>query len=117
MVFKSGKTNAAVGAAPTQKINQTYTMGLAKALGLNLRKDAFSDANMKSREHQSQIKEKLIFAFWRKLNEENYDLNPNKNSDLTAGGSSLDLELDGETIDSSSNCNTSTTPKSKTLGK
>jgi hypothetical protein len=89
-------------------------MGLAKALGLNLRKDAFSDANMKSREHQTQIKEKLIFAFWRKLNEENLDLTPTKNSDLP-GGSSMDLEIDGETIDSTSNCNS--TPKSKTLGK
>jgi hypothetical protein len=26
-------------------------MGLARALGMNLRKDALSDANMKSREH------------------------------------------------------------------
>lgn len=67
-----------------------------------------------------QLKEKLIFCLWKKLNEENRDLNPvtqaliSEQSSNAAGGSSLDLELDGETIDSSSNINN--TPKSKALG-
>ena len=43
---------------------------------MNLKRDALSDANMKSRDHQAQIKEKLIFCFWKKLNEENGDLTP-----------------------------------------
>jgi hypothetical protein len=89
---------------------------------MNLKRDALSDANMKSRDHQAQIKEKLIFCFWKKLNEENADLTPtirqqpsaSEQPSNGAGGSSLDLELDGETIDSSSNCNN--TPKSKSLG-
>ena len=51
-------------------------MGLARALGMNLKKDSLSDANMKSRDHQMQLKEKLIFCLWKKLNEENRDLNP-----------------------------------------
>ena len=37
---------------------------------------------MKSREHVNQLKEKLIFCFWRKINESNKDLTPN------VGGSS-----------------------------
>ena len=43
---------------------------------MNIKKDALSDANMKSRDHQAQIKEKLIFCVWKKLNEENGDLTP-----------------------------------------
>ena len=88
---------------------------------MNLKRDALSDATMKSRDHQAQIKEKLIFCFWKKLNDENRDLTPIVHQQSTsdqpsngAAGSSLDLELDGETIDSSSNCNN--TPKSKSLG-
>ena len=78
LVFKNGKTPnpAPIGNGQSQKINQTYTMGLARALGMNLRKDALSDANMKSRDHQMSLKEKLIFCLWKKLNEENRDVNP-----------------------------------------
>lgn len=50
--------------------------GLARAIGMNLKKDAFSDNNMKSREHLTYLKEKLIFCFWKKLNEENRDIGP-----------------------------------------
>ena len=82
-------------------------MGLARALGLNLRKDAFSEQNLKSREHLTSIKEKLIFAFWKKLNEENKDVTP-----AISEQTSLDVELDGETIDSTSNVNQNT-PKQK----
>lgn len=89
-------------------------MGLARALGMNLRKDAFSDANMKSRDHQIQLKEKLIFCLWKKLNEENRDLNPIQVT-IDQTGSSLETEVDGETNDSTS----TQTPKSKNkaLGK
>lgn len=65
-----------------------------------------------------QLKEKLIFCLWKKLNDENRDLNPGiPTIELpnNTGGSSLEIELDGETIDSSSNQNN--TPKSKALGK
>jgi len=44
---------------------------------MNLRKEAFSEQNMKSREHVNQLKERLIFCFWRKINESNKDLAPN----------------------------------------
>jgi len=44
-------------------------MGLAKALGLNLKKDAFTEQNLKAREHLNQMKEKLIFMFYRKVYE------------------------------------------------
>ena len=54
-------------------------MGLAKALGLNLKRDAFSESNMKSRDYVCQLKEKLMFCFWRKLNESNKDLTPHLN--------------------------------------
>lgn len=53
----------------TQKFNANYAMGLAKALGLNLKKDAFSEQNLKAREHLNQMKEKLIFCFYRKIYE------------------------------------------------
>lgn len=59
------------------KFNYIYAVGLAKALGMNLRKEAFSEQNMKSREHVNQLKERLIFSFWRKINEWNKDLSPN----------------------------------------
>ena len=117
LVFKNGKKEGPIGGGPQQqKINQQYALGLARAIGINLKRDALSDVNMKSREHQTQIKEKLIFCFWKKLNEENRDLTPTLNQQPPDGaaGSSLDLEIDGETVDSSSNCNN--TPKSKSLG-
>lgn len=52
-------------------------MGLAKVLGLNLKRDAFSEQNMKSRDHLATIKEKLIFSMYRKIHDENKDLTPN----------------------------------------
>lgn len=52
-------------------------MGLAKALGLNLKKDAFSEQNMKSRDHLGTIKEKLAFSVYKKIHDENKDLTPN----------------------------------------
>lgn len=39
------------------KIDNTYIMGLAKALGMNPRKDAFSVKNMASKEHVIKLKE------------------------------------------------------------
>jgi hypothetical protein len=54
LVFKNVKSQAPAPFGSTaQKVNQVYVMGLARALGLNLRKDAFSELNMKSREHQA----------------------------------------------------------------
>lgn len=91
---------------------------------MNLRKEAFSEQNMKSREHVNQLKEKLIFSFWRKINELNKDVTPTTNttqslsqidSSSALGGrdsSDADALADGETVDSS-NCNN--TPKSKNL--
>lgn len=79
---------------------------------------------MKSREHVNQLKEKLIFSFWRKINELNKDLTPNvgaSNGQASTDGSSAlgnreastdDALADGETVDSS-NCNN--TPKAKSL--
>jgi hypothetical protein len=84
-------------------------MGLSKALGLNLKKDAFSEHNMKSRDHIASMKEKLIFSFWKRLAEENRD-----NTPAITSADNTDIELEGaETVDSSSNCNN--TPKSKNL--
>jgi|TARA_B110000285_G_C15126501_1_gene620583 hypothetical protein len=93
---------------------------------MNLKKDAFAEANMKNREHVLFLKEKLIFCFWKKIIEENRDCEPTHNPNLSkalteqpsnvgAGGSTNsngDLEIDGETIDSS---NANNTPKSKSL--
>ena len=62
--------------AKNNGFNVVYAMGLAKVLGLNLKKDAFSESNMKSREYMATIKEKLIFMMYRKLHDENRDLTP-----------------------------------------
>lgn len=69
----------------TQKFNANYAMGLAKALGLNLKKDAFSEQNLKSREHLNQMKEKLIFCFYRRI----YDQNHKGDSQETVNGSQI----------------------------
>lgn len=58
------------------KLNTNYAMGLARALGLTLRRDAFSEQNLKSREHLNQIKEKMASCFYKKINEENKDITP-----------------------------------------
>ena len=71
---------------------------------------------MKSRDHVNQMKEKLIFCFWRKINETNKDLSAS-NSNQIDSGSAKDEERDSqdnETGDSSSNYNNNT-PKSKNL--
>lgn len=43
---------------------------------MTLKKDAFSETNMKSREYVNTLKEKLIACMWKKLNESNKDLTP-----------------------------------------
>jgi hypothetical protein len=80
-------------------------MGLAKALGMNIKKDAFSEGNMKSREYVNLLKEKLIFCLWKKLNDSNRDLTPhlNQNTKDVNDKVSASEELNGETIDSLSN--------------
>ena len=57
-------------------INMMYVIGLAKAIGLNLKKDAFSEKNMKSRENLGMIKEKLAFCMFKKIHNENKDITP-----------------------------------------
>ena len=110
LVFKNQKSTGT-----NQKMfNVFYVMGLGKALGLNLKKDSFSEQNLKSREHLNTLKEKLIFCMWRKLNEENKEIllpleqtknNNNDSSEELDGGNSFDSTI------ASSN-----TPKSKNLG-
>ena len=70
LIFKNQKQSSSA------KFNVGYVMGLAKALGLNLKRDAFSEQNMKSRDHLNALKEKLIYLFWRKISEENKDREP-----------------------------------------
>ena len=79
-------------------------MGLSRALGMNLKRDAFSEQNLKSREHINILKEKLIFLFYRKIFDENKDLTPFvPNSQVSDTDSNLN-ELDDTD---------NTTPKSK----
>lgn len=47
---------------------------------MHLKKDAFSEHNMKSREHVQQMREKLIFCFWKKINDSNIDMTPHLKS-------------------------------------
>lgn len=54
---------------PVPKVNNQYLFGLARALGMNLKKDAFAENNMKTREHITYLKEKLIYCFYKKLDE------------------------------------------------
>jgi len=51
-------------------------MGLAKCLGIKANKETFSEQNMKSREYLIQLKEKLIFNWYKKLADENKDIFP-----------------------------------------
>ena len=53
------------------KLNVQYAMGLARALGLNLRKDAFSEKNMLQKDHILFLKEKLVMNFWEVIAREN----------------------------------------------
>lgn len=57
-------------------MNVNYVTGLAKALGIKINKDTFSEQNMKSREHIQQLKEKLAWRLIRKLQFENQDIFP-----------------------------------------
>ena len=70
IMFKNQK------ASSSQKLNVNYAIGLARCLGLKVNKDTFSEQNMKSREHLAQLKEKLIFNFYKKLNDENKEIFP-----------------------------------------
>ena len=68
LIFKNAKKDT--------KFNVGYAMGLSRAIGLNLKKDAFCEQNLKSREYLNTLKEKLIFLFWKKISDENKDLTP-----------------------------------------
>jgi len=64
---------------------------------------------MKSREYMNQIKEKLIYCFYKKLNDENKEEKPQKdNNDI----SSEDIDA-GNSIDSTMASNNNNTPKNK----
>lgn len=76
---------------------------------MNLKRDAFCENNMKSRDYVNQLKEKLIYCLWRKLNESNKDLTPAPVQESVSENEKDTLEVD--TMDSSSNHNN--TPKSK----
>lgn len=65
VIFKSMKQGQPI------KFSQGYIQGLARVLGLNVKRDAFSDQNMKSRDHINSLREKLAFGLWRKLHDEN----------------------------------------------
>ena len=62
IMFKNQKASA-----QAQKFNVNYAMGLAKCLGLKVTKDAFSEQNLKARDHLTQLKEKLSFCFIKKI--------------------------------------------------
>ena len=78
---------------------------------------------MRSRDHVNNMKEQLIFGFWRKINDLNKDLipDPRKNYDNNYALGHREVhtdndshtDADGETIDSVNNFNN--TPKSKKL--
>ena len=62
IMFKNQKASA-----QSQKFNVNYASGLAKCLGLKVAKDAFSEQNLKSRDHLTQLKERLSFCFIKKV--------------------------------------------------
>lgn len=71
---------------------------------------------MKSREHVGQMREKLVFCFWKKLKDSNVDSTPHlKGAEAGQLSESSQHEEDSkaETNDTSSNANN--TPKSKQL--
>ena len=61
---------------PVYKFNHNYALGLGRALGLHLKRDAFQEHNMKSRDHVNGLREKLIFCLWKKLNNNNKNVIP-----------------------------------------
>ncbi len=107
LVFKNQKVQAQTqqGNQPSRS-NVGYILGLGKALGLNLKRDALSEQNMKSRDHINVLKEKLVFCLWKKLGEENKDITPALPAGEKTTGSNADLETEDSL---STNCNN--TPK------
>jgi hypothetical protein len=71
LIFKNQKASA-----QEKKLDLNYAVGLARALGLRANKDTFSEQNMKSRDHLTQLKEKLYFRFLKKIAAENKELLP-----------------------------------------
>jgi hypothetical protein len=61
-------------------------------MGLTLRKDAFSEQNMKLREHVNMLKEKVVYQFWRKICEEN--ASPSLNSNVANILDQLKLQVE-----------------------
>ena len=53
LIFKNNKSE--------NKLNLNYVVGLSKAIGLNLKKEAFSLENLQNRDHLNNLKEKLAF--------------------------------------------------------
>ena len=53
-----------------------YAAGVGKALGLRVNKDTFKEANLLSKEFMNQLKEKLVFCFHKKMNEEYKEIFP-----------------------------------------
>lgn len=93
------------------KFNQGYALGLAKVLGLNLKKDAFSEQNMKNREHVNNLKEKLIQSFWKQLHSENREVYyTDRNQNNNESSEEIDTSLSIDSTIASTN-----TPKSKSV--
>ena len=89
-------------------------MGLAKAMGMNLKKDAFSEQNLKTRDHILMIKEKLAYAFYKKLNDQNHWINYQDDTKDKDGHSSEDNIETGNSYDSTvASKGENNTPKSK----
>ena len=90
-------------------------MGLAKAMGMNLKKDAFSEQNLKTRDHLLMIKEKLAYAFYKRLNDQNHWVNiQDDNTKDKDGNSSEDNIETGNSYDSTiASQGQNNTPKSK----
>ena len=85
---------------------------------MHLKRDAFAEQNMKSREHVQQMREKLIFCFWKRLNDSNRDATPH----LTAGeaghvkaAETESSQHEEEKSTMQSETNDTDTPKSKQL--
>jgi hypothetical protein len=67
---------------------------------------------MKNREHILQMKEKLIYCFWKRIVEENREVVSEKKNDESS--ESIDA---GNSIDSTMASHHNNTPKNKQLGK
>ena len=51
-------------------MNVNYAVGVGKALGLRVNKDTFKEANLLSKDFMNSLKERLVFSFHRRMNEE-----------------------------------------------